>query len=161
MEETWKSYLNVIIAVHDVTAYGNYTKFGISSLVLSHFCGSIYVHIIFYLISFIWEKSCIDYRTSDSYFSDLDVTVFHYILTVFNYGNYAWIHEVSYYYRYMTYVIEDCIVNKSWCLAPILEVHLSCSLSSFDYHTIYSIRSELSPTNQNRPSIDTQTQRAS
>ena len=27
----------------------------------------------------IWEKSYIDYRTSDSYFSDLDVTVFHYI----------------------------------------------------------------------------------
>ena len=88
-------FYNIIIAVHDVTAYGNYTKFGISSLVLSHFCGSIYVHIILYLISFIWEKSYIDYRTSDSYFSDLDVTVFQYILSVFNYGNYAWIHEVS------------------------------------------------------------------
>ena len=76
---TWKSYLNVIIAVHDVTAFGNYTKFGISSLVLSHFCGSIYVHIILHLITFNWEKSRIDYRTSSSYISDLDVTVFHYI----------------------------------------------------------------------------------
>ena len=121
MEETWKSYLNVIIAVHDVTAYGNYTKFGISSLVLSHFCGSIYVHIILYLISFIWEKSYIDYRTSGSYFSDLDVTVFHYILSVFNYGNYAWIHEVSYYYRLHNirhrrslYIFTRCFLASTW-----------------------------------------------
>ena len=69
----------MIIAVHDVTAYGNYTKFGISSLVLSHFCGSIYVHIVLHLISFNLREIFIDYRTSDSYFSDLDVTVFHYI----------------------------------------------------------------------------------
>ena len=62
---------------------------------------------------------------------------------------------------YTTYVIEDRCTNHSKCLAPTLEVHLSCSSSSFDHYTIYPIRFELSPTNQNRPSIDNKTQRAS
>ena len=148
--------------MHDVTAFGNYTKFGISSLVLSHFCGSIYVHIVLHLISFNLRE--IIYRLSDFRFLFFRSwrNGFPLHLSVFNYGNYAWIHEVSYYYRlYITYVIEDRTVNNSWCLASILEVHLSCSSSSFDHNTIYPIRFEFSPTNQNRPSIDTQIQRAS
>ena len=71
------------------------------------------------------------------------------------------------YTRYHTTTVYTHTSSKiavqihSICLAPILEVHLSCSSSSFDHYTIDPIRFELSPTNQNRPSIDTQIQRAS
>ena len=55
----------------------------------------------------IWEKSYIDYRTSDSYSSDLDVTVFHYI---YQFLTMETTHEYTRYHTttvYTTYVIED------------------------------------------------------
>ena len=59
IQSSWKPYLNVIIAVHDVTAFGNtefgkYTKFGKIPIF-------VYIHIRFLSIS------------------DPDVTVFYYL----------------------------------------------------------------------------------
>ena len=63
MEESWIPYLNVIIAVHDVTAFGNtefgkYTKFG-----------KIPIFVYIYQILII---------------SDPDETVFYYLLSSFS-----------------------------------------------------------------------------
>ena len=64
-------------------------------------------------------------------------------------------HEYTRYHTttvYTTYVIEDrCTFILDVLSNSNIEVHLSCSLSSSDNHTIYSMRSELSPTNQKRP----------
>ena len=48
MRFSWKSYLNVIIAVHDVTAYGNYTKFGTTP--------SLAKILFLYIFIFIWDS---------------------------------------------------------------------------------------------------------
>ena len=75
---SWKSYLNVIIAVYDVTAYGIYTKFGYQVWYFPIFVDLSISILCSILISFI---ETIDIRLSDFIFlfSDLDVTVFHYI----------------------------------------------------------------------------------
>ena len=76
--QTWILHLNVIIAVYDATAYGIYTKFGYQVWYFPIFVDLSISILCSILISFI---ETIDIRLSDFIFlfSDLDVTVFHYI----------------------------------------------------------------------------------
>ena len=69
----------------------------------------------------IWEKSYIDYRTSDSYFSDLDVTVFHYIyqfLTMETTHEYTRYHTTTVYtnvrHRRSLYIFTRCFLASTW-----------------------------------------------
>ena len=68
----------MIIAVHDVTAFGN-TKFGTAK----------FGKILFY---------CIYLFISDSYLSDPDANGFPAYLSVFQYGNYVGVYYTVYHY---------------------------------------------------------------
>ena len=68
----------------------------------------------------IWEKSYIDYRTSDSYFSDLDVTVFHYI---YQFLTMETTHE---YTRYHTTTVYTNIRHLRSLYIYILFVQFQC-----------------------------------